>query len=60
MLTQEVSMVHNEKAIITRIKELSMMLDPPGVHSTFLDSRGNMCDKITIEYNHRTKDETDK
>ena len=53
-------MVHNEKAIITRIKELSMMLDPSGVNSTFLDSTGNMCDKITIEYNHRTKDETDK
>ncbi len=32
------------------------MLDPPGVTSSTLNSVGDMCDKITIEYNHSKKE----
>jgi len=42
--------VHNEKHIVDRIKELSLMLGESAQFSTCYDSKGTTWKKITIEY----------
>ena len=42
--------VHNEKHILDRIKELSLMLGEPAQFSTCHDSKGESWKKITIIY----------
>ena len=42
--------LHNEKHILERIKELSLMLGDSAEFSTCYDSQGARWKKITIEY----------
>ena len=42
--------LHNEKSIVDRIKELSLMLGDSAQFSTCYDSKGDSWKKITIEY----------
>ena len=42
--------LHNEKHILDRIKELSLMLGEPAEFSTCYDSKGERWKKITILY----------
>ena len=42
--------VHNEKHILDRIKELSLMLGESAQFSTCYDSKGDSLKKITILY----------
>ena len=47
--------VHNEKSIVERIKELSLLLGNPAQSSTCYDSKGTSWKKITIEYDKEVK-----